>query len=282
MMEMKTVHFKGMPLFQKTALEAPFSMQGEIQDMACFFYMKNGYIESYDARGRHLTSPKNAILKNCGRYVQQFYGLPNKPVCEAIVVYLYPQLLLEIYKDEVPAFLSKKTASAPKRFIGNKLIEQYMENLSIYFEDPQSLDEELGVLKIKELILILLKSENHENISAFLSDIFAPVNVALKEVVENNLYNNLSIEQLAYLCNMSLSTFKRAFKKSYGNTPARYIKSRRLAEAKKRLLSSADSITEIAFSLGFSDVSTFSAVFQQFYQLSPSKFRKSQMSKKVN
>jgi len=99
----------------------------------------------------------------------------------------------------------------------------------------------------------------------------------MPNAVENNLYNNLSIEQLAYICNMSLSTFKREFKKTFADTPAHYIKSRRLQTAKNLLLTTTDSISEIAYSIGFEDISTFSAIFKEKFNLSPSKFRMNQI-----
>lgn len=276
MIESKVISFKGMPLFQKASFKAPFFIQDELKEVACFFYIVQGTMTSYDVRGLHRTSRRNAILKNCGRYIQEFTADEHEHECEAIAVFLYPALLKEIYKHEVPSFLPIEEVPVPKKLIGNQLVEQYMNNLSIYFEEPDSFDEELGILKLKELMLILLKSENHLNIRKLLSEIFSPVNVALKEAIENNLYNNLGLEQLAFLCNMSLSKFKREFKKNFADTPARYIKNRRLQAAEKRLLTTDDSITEIAFSLGFVDISTFSAVFQEKFQISPSKYRLNQ------
>lgn len=273
MNESKVIFFKDMPLFQRARFQSPFTMEGELEDIACFFYVTQGTMTSYDPRGVHQTQQYNAILKNCGRYVQSFTSDQDAQVCEAIAVYLYPKLLKEIYREEVPSFLTVTGTHPPKKLIGSQLVEQYMNNLSIYFESPDAFDEELGVLKIKELILILLKSENHLNVRQFLSEMFTPVNVELKQVIENNLFNPLSLEQLAFICHMSLSTFKREFKKSFAETPARYIKQRRLKEAKKRLLTTEDSITEIAFSLGFVDVSTFSANFQAAFQQSPSQYR---------
>ena len=248
-------------------------MQGEIKDFACFFYLVQGALISMDARGVHQVGQKEAIIKNCGNYVQKYVNQGHSDQCEAIAVYLYPELLKEIYRDEIPSFLKTDEVPVPKKLIGNKLIEQYMMNLALYFEVPETVDEELGILKLKELIMILLKSENHQNVRKFLSEIFAPVNVKFKQAIENNLFNPLSLDQLAFICNMSLSTFKREFKKVFQETPARYIKQRRLEYAASQLLCSDDSVTHIAYDSGFQDLSTFSAVFQNKYQMSPTQYR---------
>ena len=238
--------------------------------------MTEGMMLSYDARGQHRINEREAVLKQCGNYVQRYMAADGSEECEAIAVYLYPDLLREIYKNEVPSFLKKSNITElPKKFVGNKLIEQFMMNLSIYFEDPDTLDEELGILKIKELMMILLKSENHEDIRQLLSEIFTPVDVKFKEAVEANIFNNLGLEQLAFICNMSLSTFKRKFKEAYNETPARYIRNKRLNHAASLLLSEDDSIANISYDSGFVDVTTFSASFHQKFGVSPSKYRQS-------
>lgn len=276
------ISFKEMPLFQKARFKAPFDLEGEIQDFACFFYMVEGSMLSFDSRGVNQLREKEAVIKNCNNYVQRYLQPEASDECEAIAVYLYPDLLRHIYKDEVPSFLKKEAPDTPKKLISNQLIEQYMNNLSIYFEDPETLDEELGVLKLKELMMILLKSENHENIRQLLSEIFAPVNTAFRSAIESNLFNNLSMDQLAFICNMSLSTFKREFNKAFDETPARYIKQRRLEQAANLLMLTDSPISEIAFKTGFQDLTTFSANFQDKYHLSPSKYRLNQKRKSLN
>ena len=82
-----------MPLFQKATFTPPFVMQGTLEDFACFFYIIEGTMVSYDARGVHKISEKEAITKNCGSYVQKYLGSKDHSKCEAIAVYLYPDLL---------------------------------------------------------------------------------------------------------------------------------------------------------------------------------------------
>ena len=158
-LESKIIEFKGMPLFQKARFKTPMDMQGAIQEFACFFYMVEGTMLSYDSRGVHRLGEKEAVIKNCNNYVQRYMPNSGSEECEAIAIFLYPDLLKVIYKDEVPSFLVEDQLPRPKKLIGNQLLEQYMGNLMIYFEEPEVMDEQLGILKLKELMMILLKSE---------------------------------------------------------------------------------------------------------------------------
>jgi len=234
---------------------------------------------SFDARGRYKEYENTATAKSCGNFLQTFMDAGEHEHCEAIAVYLYPDMLQEIFKNEIPSYLVRQETPQPKNYISNVLIEQYMQNLSIYFENIEAFDEELGILKLKELILILLKSENHENVRKLLSDYFAPVNIKFREAIDNNIFNPLSMEELAFICNMSLSTFKREFKKTFETTPAKYIKSKRLDYAACELTKTEDSITDIAYRSGFQDVTTFSANFHEKFESSPSKYRLSHIRK---
>ena len=60
-LDSKVIEYKGMPLFQKARFKTPLDMQGSIQDFACFFYMVNGNMLSYDSRGVHKLSEKDEV-----------------------------------------------------------------------------------------------------------------------------------------------------------------------------------------------------------------------------
>ncbi len=267
------IQFKGLPLFQKTRFQTPVTMLGTLENVACFFYVVEGAMKSVDPRGKHQISENEGLAKNCGNYIQTFLSSGTSKTCEAIAVYLHKDTLKEIYKDELPYFLKKEGNKPPEKFVANELIDQYMANLFIYFDHPEILDEELAIIKLKELVLILLKSERYLNVQHMLSELFSSISVEFKQTIENNLFNSISLEQLAYICNVSLSTFKREFKKVYKESPARYIKVRRLEHAASLLLLKDEPISAIAYDSGFQDVSTFSASFQDYFRTSPSKYR---------
>jgi AraC family transcriptional regulator len=74
---------------------------------------------------------------------------------------------------------------------------------------------------------------------------------------------------LAAIARLSPFHFARAFKQSFGMPPHQYHLARRIARAKSLLSDSAQSVTKIAFTLGFAELSAFTATFLRLTGLSP-------------
>jgi AraC-like DNA-binding protein len=78
---------------------------------------------------------------------------------------------------------------------------------------------------------------------------------------------------LAKECGVSEVHLARAFRHFHGITVGEYIRNLRIAEAKRDLASSAESITDIAQRLGFFDQSHFTRAFKAATGLAPIRFR---------
>ncbi|WP_088341923.1 alpha/beta fold hydrolase [Robiginitalea sediminis] len=91
-------------------------------------------------------------------------------------------------------------------------------------------------------------------------------------MVENFLYN-LKVEEFARLCGRSLSAFKRDFQGTFGTTPSRWIKAKRLEYAKGLLLETGLNINQICYDSGFINTSHFVKSFKEQYGLPPHQYR---------
>jgi AraC family transcriptional regulator len=93
--------------------------------------------------------------------------------------------------------------------------------------------------------------------------------------IEDHLVEPISLATLAQQARLSPYHFSRAFKQSFGVPPHRFHGSRRIERAKTLLAKPAQSVTEIAFTVGFCEASSFTAAFRRETGLTPSSYRRS-------
>lgn len=91
--------------------------------------------------------------------------------------------------------------------------------------------------------------------------------------IAEHIREELSLEELASLCHLSVSQFKQKFKHQVGFSPRQYI-NRSKIEYSKKLLLEGYSVTEVASMLSFDNSSYFAVVFKRFYMCSPTEFIK--------
>jgi len=93
--------------------------------------------------------------------------------------------------------------------------------------------------------------------------------------IEDHLAESISLAALAQLARLSPCYFCRAFKQSFGVTPHRFLTSRRIERAKTLLARPAPSVTDIGFTVGFSQTSSFTAAFRKATGLTPTAYHRS-------
>src|SRR5699024_7829036 len=98
----------------------------------------------------------------------------------------------------------------------------------------------------------------------------------ISEVLEwaiHHLHRPLPVECLAAAAHMSVRTFIRAFRDSTGTTPAAWVRSRRLDEARRALETTDHPIERIAADCGFGNAVTLRQNFAAAFRTSPSQYR---------
>ena len=89
----------------------------------------------------------------------------------------------------------------------------------------------------------------------------------------------MSAEQIASSCNLSVSHFRKLFKKDIGMTLPQYISQTRLSAANHLLETTQKSISQIADETGFNEVSYFNRIFRCTYGITPKEMRKRMQSR---
>jgi AraC family transcriptional regulator len=84
----------------------------------------------------------------------------------------------------------------------------------------------------------------------------------------------IRITDLAAITRLSASYFARAFKRSFGESPYCYILRRRLERAQEIMLTTDESLSQIALACGFSDQAHMTKLFRQIIGRSPGAWRR--------
>ena len=93
------------------------------------------------------------------------------------------------------------------------------------------------------------------------------------EYIEENLDGDLSLEAMAAEVDISPIYLARAFKAAVGQSPHRYVLSRRIERAKELLRNTELPVVDVALSSGFSSQSHLSYWFQRHVGVSPAAYR---------
>ena len=94
------------------------------------------------------------------------------------------------------------------------------------------------------------------------------------EYINEHYNENITIEQLAKMENMSVSYFRSVFKKTTGVAPSKYILLKRIDAACFYFEHHNISIKEVAFTVGYTDPLYFSKVFKKITGISPKNYAK--------
>jgi AraC-like DNA-binding protein len=186
-------------------------------------------------------------------------------------VFLFPSHVEDLLNLELSSS-TKKVDLNFKKLHTDQLFKSYRDSIEVLIENSYLVDEEMIATKIKEFVWLISKSQNMSTVD-FLASMFKLNRTEFESTIKHTLYSSLSVDQMAKLCAMSISSFKRNFKETYQQSPKKYMASKKLEKASDLLKNSSDRISTIAYDCGYDTISTFNRSFKLSTGVSPSEFR---------
>lgn len=169
----------------------------------------------------------------------------------------------------------KKQSKEPKIFASPLLFEpsppnkRNLEGILWENKKQQTFSGEISELYLKAILLGIVRDTadvEKNNVSDAAIKIMRYVHAHITE----NIQNDTIARELSYHPNY----INRVIKKATGMTFHKYVVDEKLHYATSLLLSTNDSITDIAYSLSFNTSSHFSNLFAEKYHCTPSQYRK--------
>ena len=123
-------------------------------------------------------------------------------------------------------------------------------------------------LYAQELVYYLVQTKGTQQVIDFEHD--HPIHRSIR-YIRSNIRQPISLSRLACDLNMSETNFCNTFKKIMGITPKEYITNLKLPQAKEML--KKQNVTEVAYDLGYENISHFIALFKNRYGITPKQYK---------
>lgn len=152
-------------------------------------------------------------------------------------------------------------------------LRNFFLNTNNYLRDEELRhDATAENIKLTELIYMIVSHEE----CCLKSRLLCSVDTArenFEQVIHDNIFRDISIEELARLTARSLTSFKKEFRRHFQMPPHKWFIRQRLMHARLLLISTSKSISEIGNECTFPNTSHFIKLFKKEYQMTPAAYR---------
>lgn len=177
--------------------------------------------------------------------------------------------LIEFLNKYAQKNIDVKQTSSHFIIENDSYIDNYLNSLSTVITAPPAFMDSLLSVKFEELLLYLL-NKYQKPFELYLHSLISEEICPFHKLITQNIHSNLSLEEIAFLSNMSLSTFKRKFTKKFETSPGKWLQEKRLQKTKELLTKGGSKPSDIYLDLGYNNLSNFSIAFKKQFGVNPS------------
>lgn len=247
-----------------------------------FSFLIDGEKRVYYAEKHAKIDSTQFLLLSSGNCIMSEKRASNEGIYKSTMLSFDPNILTRFflkYPHVCPDRQDKNTTGEPfVVFTKDSFLQNFVQSLCLMLDGGKALSRDMKQLKFEELILYIA-DRYPQQLTGLRATVWeGQEDSIVRKSAETNIYNNVTVEELAFLCNMSLSTYKRKFGKLYGTTPTRWFLQKRMEQAATMLLAEGEKPSEIYHKVGYENHSSFTQSFKQVYGVTPSEYRQQKLT----
>lgn len=201
-------------------------------------------------------------------------ALPENGWFKSIVLYFGNEFLADFFiKYSKLAKEEKHTARTSfLKYKQDAFIKNYILSLQALIQSPKIYSPEFKAIKAEELLLYLA---HYDPVKLWSLSVIAKDNeeMTVRKVAESKIGTPITIEELAFLCNTSVSSFKRRFIKIYGLPPQKWMVQQKMKMAAGLLKHPDERPGSVFEKVGYGNHSSFTKAFKYQYGITPKAFQ---------
>jgi AraC-like DNA-binding protein len=241
-----------------------------------FSLLVEGKKAVHAAEKQVLIDPSQFLLLSAGHYLMTEKTVSEKGGYQSILLFFDQQVLAGFfarYPDMLKTGVTIKEREEPFLvFTKDAFLSNFIQSLSVML-DSGVVSPELQQVKLEELLLYLC-SRCPQQMRSLRASAMAPgTDAVIRQLAEMHVETNITIEELAFLCNMSLSTFKRKFSSIYHTAPSKWFLQQRMERAAALLRMGNEKPSDVYYKVGYESHSSFTHSFKQVFGVTPSEYQ---------
>ncbi len=244
-------------------------------------YVMRGTKHIYYGDACHTVSKGEIFYMGIGNHYVEDIPEEGRPF-EQVIVYYSPELLQRtlLYLNMNYSINISNSHSCDRCRRLNHVSTEASTTLRSFFthavsylqDDNFMHDEAAENIKLTELMYLIVSQSDGCLKSKILSNMDASRD-NFEQIIYSHIFCDISIEELSTLCNRSLTSFKKEFKRHFYMPPHRWFIRQRLMQSRLLLISTSKSISEIGIECTFPNTSHFIKLFKKEYGTTPAIYR---------
>ncbi|WP_214073223.1 AraC family transcriptional regulator [Mucilaginibacter sp. dw_454] len=232
---------------------------------------KKTIIDAYNITS--LEAGEIMILSKGSSLISQ--ALPQQGPFHNLAIYFTNEVLADFWIKYTSGSNGSLKENAKQPFITyhqDVFIRNFVNSVLLLLELPAKLSDQLKLLKLEELLLYLFQTnpEKLQSLSMIAKD---NEEMQLRKAAESHITTPISLDELAFLCNTSLSTFKRKFLNIYGTSPQRWLTRQKMHLAANLLKHPQERPGSVYAQVGYANQSSFILAFKKEYGVTPKEYQ---------
>lgn len=249
------------------------SKQQIILNQNAFSFLMEGTKEVFfDSTSLIIDPSKFLLMKSAHCLMTEKLSDSNK--YRSILLFFPNDLLLKFIRELKLDLIKTVDYNSVYSFEYDCFIKRYVNSLLDVSKLSKNAQSKLLYLKFEEIMLYLIEVQGTDFIHSLISNNNDATQKFIR-TIESNQLSKLTLNELAFLCDMSVSTFKREFEKHYAQSPIKWFQNKRLEYAHSLLNLEQKSSSEIYFEVGYENLSSFIQAYKLKYGVTPKHHHKS-------
>ena len=241
-----------------------------------FSFLLEGEKRVYYAGSSVQIKPGQFLLLSAGNCLMSEKTAGKTGRYQSILIAFDNQLLADFFtqhSSSLPAQFGDGGEEPFLRFEQDSFLTNYIESLRQLLVATGSLSPSMRLIKLGELLLYLNQTHPGQLQTLHTKSQEANDELLIRQAVTASMDHPVTVEELAFLCHTSVSTFKRRFARLYGNSPTKWLLEKRMQKAARLLKQDKLKASEIYDELGYENLSSFIQSFKQIYGMTPKQYQ---------